>query len=160
MVWSFASGYRLQIAAAALALLVAAAATSGVPYAFKLIIDKGFATGAGSTRDIARWFEYLLMLVAIKKGMPGIGAGASSVIKPENLRGSMDDLIGMDDPAEWWWPTHYQHYCHLPNNKWRLYWYQPGVKAPANRPAIRLRYQGLNSCCARESYTASYLENA
>jgi ATP-binding cassette subfamily B protein len=65
MVWSFAARYRLQIAAAALALLVAAAATSGVPYAFKLIIDKGFATGAGSTSDIARWFEYLLMLVAI-----------------------------------------------------------------------------------------------
>ena len=65
MVWSFAAKYRLQIVAAALALLVAAAATSGVPYAFKLIIDKGFATGAGSTRDIARWFEYLLMLVAI-----------------------------------------------------------------------------------------------
>ncbi|MGV3742837.1 MAG: AAA family ATPase [Burkholderiaceae bacterium] len=39
----------------------------------------------------------LLMLVAIKKGMPGLGAGASSVIKPDNLRGSMDDLIGMED---------------------------------------------------------------
>ncbi len=65
MVWSFAAQYRLQIACAAMALLVAAAATSGVPFAFKLIIDKGFATGAGSTRDIARWFEYLLMLVAV-----------------------------------------------------------------------------------------------
>ena len=65
MVWGFASQYRLQITAAALALLVAAAATSGVPYAFKLIIDKGFATGGGSTRDIARWFEYLLMLVGL-----------------------------------------------------------------------------------------------
>lgn len=62
--------------------------------------------------------------------------------------------------TQWWWPTHYQHHCHSPNNKWRLYWYQPGVKAPANRPAIRLRYQGPNLCCARESYTASYLENA
>jgi cell division protease FtsH len=38
----------------------------------------------------------LLMLVAIRKGMPGLSAGAS-VIKPENLRGSMDDLIGMED---------------------------------------------------------------
>ena len=35
-----------------------------MPYAFKLIIDKGFATG-GSTSDIARWFEYLLMLVGM-----------------------------------------------------------------------------------------------
>lgn len=64
MVWGFALHYKLQIAVAALALFVAAAATSGVPYAFKLIIDKGFAAG-GSTRDIARWFQYLLMLVGI-----------------------------------------------------------------------------------------------
>src|SRR6187455_942422 len=64
MVWGFTTRYPLQIAAAALALLVAAAATSGVPYAFKLIIDKGFAQG-GSTSDIARWFEYLLMLVGM-----------------------------------------------------------------------------------------------
>ena len=47
MVWRFARRYPGHIAGAALALLVAAAATSGVPYAFKLIIDKGFATGAG-----------------------------------------------------------------------------------------------------------------
>jgi ATP-binding cassette, subfamily B, bacterial len=65
MVWSFALNYPGHIAVAALALLVAAGATSGVPYAFKLIIDKGFAPGAGSTRDIARWFEYLLLLVGI-----------------------------------------------------------------------------------------------
>jgi ATP-binding cassette subfamily B protein len=64
MVWGFALNYPGHIAVAALALLVAAAATSGVPYAFKLIIDKGFASG-GTTRDIARWFEYLLLLVGI-----------------------------------------------------------------------------------------------
>src|SRR5947208_7996814 len=65
MVWGFTSRYPGHIAIAALALLFAAGATSGVPYAFKLIIDKGFAAGAGTTRDIARWFEYLLLLVAI-----------------------------------------------------------------------------------------------
>src|SRR6266567_2848502 len=65
MVWSFAAHYRLHIAAAALALIFAAGAASGVPYAFKLIIDKGFAHGAGTTRDIARWFEYLLLLVGV-----------------------------------------------------------------------------------------------
>src|SRR4051812_3735273 len=64
MVWSFTSHYPGHIAVAALALLVAAAATSGVPYAFKLIIDKGFAAGSG-TRDIARWFDYLLLLVGV-----------------------------------------------------------------------------------------------
>ena len=65
MIWRFASRYRLQLVGAAAALLVAAAATSGVPYAFKLIIDKGFAQGGGTASDIARWFEYLLMLVGI-----------------------------------------------------------------------------------------------
>ena len=65
MVWGFALRYPGHIAIAALALLVAAGATSGVPYAFKLIIDKGFAHGAGTTHDIARWFEYLLLLVGV-----------------------------------------------------------------------------------------------
>ena len=64
MVWSFARHYPLQILAALAALLVAAAATSGIPYAFKLIIDRGFGAG-GDTGDIARWFEYLLLLVVI-----------------------------------------------------------------------------------------------
>jgi ATP-binding cassette, subfamily B, bacterial len=63
MVWGFALHYPGNIAIAALALLIAAAATSGVPYAFKLIIDKGFAQGSGTTHDLARWFEYLLLLV-------------------------------------------------------------------------------------------------
>src|SRR6185503_9197334 len=65
MVWGFTTKYRGHIAIAALALLVAAAATSGVPYAFKLIIDKGFAAGAATNRDIGRWFEYLLLLVGV-----------------------------------------------------------------------------------------------
>jgi ATP-binding cassette, subfamily B, bacterial len=65
MVWGFALRYPGHIVIAALALMIAAAATSGVPYAFKLIIDKGFAAGAGTTRDIARWFEYLFVLVGV-----------------------------------------------------------------------------------------------
>jgi len=64
MIWSFASRYPAQIAAAAVALLVAAAATSGIPFAFKLIIDKGFGTG-GNSSDLAHWFQYLLMLVGV-----------------------------------------------------------------------------------------------
>ena len=63
MIWHFASAYPGRIAIAALALLFAAAATSGVPWAFKLIIDKGF--GSGGTAGIARWFEYLLLLVGV-----------------------------------------------------------------------------------------------
>ena len=60
MVWSMASRYPGHIAAAAVALVIAAAATSGIPYAFKLIIDRGFSGG-----DIGRWFEYLLLLVIV-----------------------------------------------------------------------------------------------
>ena len=63
MIWRFASHYPGRIALAALALIVAAAATSGVPWAFKLIIDKGF--GTAGTAGIARWFEYLLLLVGV-----------------------------------------------------------------------------------------------
>jgi ATP-binding cassette, subfamily B, bacterial len=59
-VWRQAARYPGHIAAAAIALLVAAAATTGVPYAFKLIIDRGFSGG-----DIGRWFEYLLLLVLV-----------------------------------------------------------------------------------------------
>ncbi len=62
-VFRFALRYPGHLAGAALALIFAAAATSGIPYAFKLIIDKGF--GSGSTGDISRWFEYLLMLVVV-----------------------------------------------------------------------------------------------
>ncbi|WP_347716977.1 ABC transporter transmembrane domain-containing protein [Sphingomonas sp.] len=68
MIWRFASHYPARIVGAALALLVAAGATSGVPWAFKLIIDKGFGAGglgAGGTAGIARWFEYLLLLVGV-----------------------------------------------------------------------------------------------
>ena len=45
MVWRHAAKYPGHITAAAIALLFAAGATSGVPYAFKLIIDKGFGGG-------------------------------------------------------------------------------------------------------------------
>lgn len=60
MVWGFASRYPGHIVGAAIALLVAASATSAVPIAFKLIIDRGFAGG-----NIGRWFEYLLLLVLV-----------------------------------------------------------------------------------------------
>ena len=60
MVWGYAARYRAQLVGAAIALLFAAAATSAIPYAFKLIIDRGFTGG-----DIARWFQYLLMLVVV-----------------------------------------------------------------------------------------------
>ena len=62
LIWSFAAKYPLQICYAALFLLLSAAATLGVPYSFKLIIDKGFSQSGG---DISRWFQYLLVLVVV-----------------------------------------------------------------------------------------------
>src|SRR6476646_4166134 len=65
MVWGFAARYPGQISIAALALLVAAGAWPAIPNGIKLIIDKGFGRGAGTTDDLAPWFEGLLALVAL-----------------------------------------------------------------------------------------------
>ena len=62
-VFRFALNYPGHLLGALAALVFAAAATSGIPYAFKLIIDRGF--GTSGTGDISRWFEYLLMLVVV-----------------------------------------------------------------------------------------------
>ena len=84
MVWGFASRYPGHIAVAAVALLFAAGATSGVPYAFKLIIDKGFASGASN--DLGRWFQYLILLVVV------MAAGPSTIT---NKAGKMQNTMGM-----------------------------------------------------------------
>lgn len=55
--------YPGRLALAGLSLVAASAATLAIPAGFKLIIDKGFA-GDGNPADIARWFEYLLMIIA------------------------------------------------------------------------------------------------
>jgi ATP-binding cassette subfamily B protein len=65
MVWGFALRYPWHIAGAALALTVAAAATTSIPWGFKLVIDNGFGPGAGNARAIAPWFELLLGIVAV-----------------------------------------------------------------------------------------------
>jgi ATP-binding cassette, subfamily B, bacterial len=73
MVWGFAINYPGHIAAALFFLLIAGASTLGIPYGFKLIIDKGFAGGAnGQVPDISIWFELLLgcvMIMAIATAM-------------------------------------------------------------------------------------------
>jgi len=40
----------------------------------------------------------VFLFIGLRKGMPSLGLGhGASVIKPENLKGSMDDLVGMED---------------------------------------------------------------
>ncbi len=60
---AFAARYPMQLAAAAFFLVLASIATLAIPSGFKLVIDRGFAQGGSA--DIGRWFEYLLMIVAV-----------------------------------------------------------------------------------------------
>ena len=53
MVWAFATRYPRHIVIAATALGLAAAATTSIPLGFKLVIDKGFGSGAGNAQSIA-----------------------------------------------------------------------------------------------------------
>jgi ATP-binding cassette subfamily B protein len=64
MVWAAAARYPGYVAAALAALLITASATLAIPAGFKLVIDRGFASG-GDPADIARWFRYLLLIVAV-----------------------------------------------------------------------------------------------
>ncbi|MBD8618201.1 ATP-binding cassette domain-containing protein [Sphingomonas sp. CFBP 13728] len=63
MVWRHASHYPRQIAFAGLALMMTSAATIGIPYGFKRVIDRGFGPGAGGS--VANSFHYLLMIVVV-----------------------------------------------------------------------------------------------
>jgi ATP-binding cassette subfamily B protein len=63
MVWQHASQYPRQIAFAGLALMTTSAATIGIPYGFKRVIDRGFGPGAGGS--VANSFHYLLMIVVV-----------------------------------------------------------------------------------------------
>jgi len=63
IVWRFTARYKGHVAGAVLALLVAASATLAIPSAFRLIIDRGFASAAGG--EIGRWFQYLLLIVVV-----------------------------------------------------------------------------------------------
>ena len=63
MIWRAASAYPGKVGLAILSLFVTASATLAIPSGFKLIIDRGFAAGGG--HDIARWFQYLLLIVVV-----------------------------------------------------------------------------------------------
>jgi cell division protease FtsH len=39
----------------------------------------------------------VLIFIGLRKGIPGMMGANASIIKPENLKGSMDDLVGMED---------------------------------------------------------------
>lgn len=63
MVWQHARKYPRQIATAGLALIFTSAATIGIPYGFKRVIDRGFGPGENGTVDSS--FHYLLMIVVV-----------------------------------------------------------------------------------------------
>jgi cell division protease FtsH len=59
---------------------------------------KGVMANVGSflARNAIGLLLLAFLFVAMKKGIPGMGSSAS-VIKPDSLKGSMDDLVGMED---------------------------------------------------------------
>ncbi len=63
VVLGFARRYPWQIAAALAALLVSAAATIAIPNGLRLVVDRGFGASGGA--DIARWFQYLFLIVIV-----------------------------------------------------------------------------------------------
>lgn len=55
------------------------------------------SAGSFLARNAVGLLLLVLMLVMLRKSLPGLGGSASTVIQPEKLKGSMDDLVGMDD---------------------------------------------------------------
>ena len=66
MVWRHARRYPGRIAIAGAALVTTSAATIGIPYGFKRVIDRGFAgTVTAGEGAFSSSFHYLLMIVAV-----------------------------------------------------------------------------------------------
>jgi ATP-binding cassette subfamily B protein len=63
LVWNRVLAYPRQLAIALAALTTTSAATIGIPYGFKRVIDRGFAPGGEGS--VAASFHYLLMIVAV-----------------------------------------------------------------------------------------------
>ena len=63
LIWGFVRPYTSQLVIALVSLVIAAAAGLAFPQMFKLIIDHGF--NAANARGIGRYFELLLVVVAI-----------------------------------------------------------------------------------------------
>jgi len=64
MVLNAVLAYPGRMTTAGIALIITALATLAIPAGFRLIIDRGFA-GGGNPDDIARWFQYLLLIVVV-----------------------------------------------------------------------------------------------
>ena len=64
MVFGTAVQYPREIAMALIALVITSAATLAIPWRFKVIVDEAFSGGAAPDQ-IARAFQYLLMIVLI-----------------------------------------------------------------------------------------------
>ncbi|MDO6416347.1 ABC transporter transmembrane domain-containing protein [Sphingomonas sp. BIUV-7] len=65
LIWRIAARYPGRIAGALAALIVSSAATLGIPYGFKRVIDRGFVGSGGSPAHVATSFHYLLMIVGV-----------------------------------------------------------------------------------------------
>ena len=86
---------------------------NGIPYAIaktdyleanqEILQDEeernGFLADAGGflARNALGLALLIFLFVGLRKHLPGMTAGGATLVKPENLKGSMDDLIGMED---------------------------------------------------------------
>src|SRR6187399_552513 len=64
MIFAAAARYPSKVTLALVALVITASATLGIPWAFRLIIDRGFAAGVDPA-EIGRWFRYLFLIVLV-----------------------------------------------------------------------------------------------
>ena len=64
LVWARALRYPGHVAGAICALTVSSAATLGIPYGFKRVIDRGFSAGV-DPHGVSTSFHYLLMIVGV-----------------------------------------------------------------------------------------------
>jgi ATP-binding cassette, subfamily B, bacterial len=66
LVWRRAARYPQRIALALAMLILSSGATLAIPYGFKRVIDRGFASGASAaTPGVDTSFHYLLMIIAV-----------------------------------------------------------------------------------------------
>jgi ATP-binding cassette subfamily B protein len=65
LVWRAAGHYPWHIAGALFFLALSSAATLGIPYSLKRVIDRGFGSGGATSHAVATAFHYQLMIVAV-----------------------------------------------------------------------------------------------
>ena len=62
VIWNYLKSYPKQLAGAGFALILAAGSSLAIPGGFRLVVDKGFASGGG---DVSFYFQIMLAIVGL-----------------------------------------------------------------------------------------------